>query len=395
MSDDVPSRSRDDLALANTLSDEEVIARVNLLAGTERGVTAVLIAHLAVLDERRLYRGQGFPSMFAYCTEALHLSEYGAYGRIQAARAARQYPAILNMLADGSANLTTVGLIAPHLTPENHAALLGAIASKSKRQVEELVVRLRPRDFGPSSIRKLPESASLTPRLPSVEPAPSPDAPDPGGAASARPEPADPDPAVSDNGTRRSLVESFKDTPAPLRHPGIVPVAPARYKVQFIADAETCEQLRLAQDMLRHQIPDGDISRVIARAVAVLVQELARRKFAATTHPRRVPRQDQNGEDDGTPSEPPAAGGRRIPAAVKRAVWLRDGGRCAFVAPNGRRCGKRAFLEFHHAVPHAMGGEASPDNIALRCRAHNQYEAELYFGPRGREGGGAEPLSSC
>jgi len=78
----------------------------------------------------------------------------------------------------------------------------------------------------------------------------------------------------------------------------------------------------------------------------------------------------------------------RIEAAdVQRAVSERDQDRCAFIARNGRRCGERRFLEFHHVVPYAAGGKPTIDNIQLRCRAHNRYEATLFYGP-GREYGG-------
>lgn len=73
------------------------------------------------------------------------------------------------------------------------------------------------------------------------------------------------------------------------------------------------------------------------------------------------------------------SGSRHIAACVRRAVWRRDEGRCAFVGPQGR-CTATAFLEFHHIVPFAAGGTATVENIELRCRAHNQREAELYFG---------------
>lgn len=63
-------------------------------------------------------------------------------------------------------------------------------------------------------------------------------------------------------------------------------------------------------------------------------------------------------------------------------MWVRDGGRCALVATNGRRCTERVFLEFHHREPYVLGGEATVANVSLRCRAHNVYEAELAFGPR-------------
>jgi hypothetical protein len=70
---------------------------------------------------------------------------------------------------------------------------------------------------------------------------------------------------------------------------------------------------------------------------------------------------------------------------VRRAVWARDGSRCAFVSADGRRCEERGFLELHHTVPYAAGGNATVDTIELRCRAHNLYEAELDFGPSVRQ----------
>ena len=76
------------------------------------------------------------------------------------------------------------------------------------------------------------------------------------------------------------------------------------------------------------------------------------------------------------------ADSRHIPAEVKRVVWLRDLGRCAFVSPSGHRCAERGFVEFHHVQPFAAGGEATVDNVELRCRRHNAHEAALYFGRR-------------
>jgi len=145
-------------------------------------------------------------------------------------------------------------------------------------------------------------------------------------------------------------------------------MAPQCYKVQFTASAETVEKLRLAQALLRHQIPDGDPAGIIDRALTALLENLTKQKLAATDRPR------------GSSGTAPRS--RHIPAAVRRAVWLRDGGRCAFVSRQGRRCTEGSFLEFHHVAPYAAGAGPTVDNIQLRCRAHNGYEAELYFGPR-------------
>jgi len=118
------------------LSDRELLAHVHGAVGRERDATVQLIALLMELDARRLYLAEGCASLFAYCTQVLHLSEHAAYHRIEAARAARRFPVILERLADGAVNLTAIGLLAPLLTPQNHREILDAARHKSKRDIE-------------------------------------------------------------------------------------------------------------------------------------------------------------------------------------------------------------------------------------------------------------------
>src|SRR5262249_26694374 len=104
------------------------------------------------------------------------------------------------------------------------------------------------------------------------------------------------------------------------------------------------------------------------RGLKLFLKDLAKARCGATEQPRL--------------QRETAPGSRHIPATVKRAVWLRDRGRCAFVAKSGRRCAERRFLEYHHVIAYAMGGEATIENIQIRCAVHNRYEAELEFGTR-------------
>ena len=136
------------------------------------------------------------------------------------------------------------------------------------------------------------------------------------------------------------------------------------HKIQFTASREAYDMLRRAQSLLRHVIPNGDPAAVFERALDALLADLERKKLAATGRPYQA--------------KPPTPGSG-IPAAVRREVWRRDGARCAFVGATGR-CAERGFLELHHVVPFAKGGEATTANIELRCRSHNAYEAELSFG---------------
>ena len=327
-----------------SLSDEQLLRDVEQAAGQEREATVQLIALLAEMDARRLYLQLGYSSLFTYCTGCLRLSEHATYGRIEAARASRKFPSVLEHLADGSITLTTICLLSNHLTPENHAALLSAARHKTRKEVEQLVVTLRPMPDVPSAVRRLPV---VTP---------------PRASATGRPFTERPQAVVTD-----SPIASRGQEPAALRPsaPSVVrPLAPERYKVQFTIGPETHRKLQKLQDLMRHAVPRGDLAEIFDRAITLLLEQVERRKLAETPCPR--------------PATIRSPIGRHVPAVVKRAVWARDEGRCAFVGVRGR-CEERGFLEFHHMIPFAEGGATTVENLQLRCRAHNGYEAREYL----------------
>src|SRR5438067_3689552 len=164
--------SMNTLTLASSLSDHDLLARIGMLAGKEREATVELVAHLAALDARpALFAAAGHGSLFTYCTEVLRLSEDGTCNRIQAARACRDFPMILDLLASGAMSLTSVRILRPHLTPENHEAVLARASRRNRREIEALIAELAPRPDVPSSIRKLP-TAMPAPTLASPQPAP-------------------------------------------------------------------------------------------------------------------------------------------------------------------------------------------------------------------------------
>lgn len=338
--------------LTNTELTEELLR----LARSGRDTTVCLVTHLAEFEARELHLAAGFPSLFAYCTEILRLSEHEAYHRILAARTARKHPRILVMLREGRLNLTTVRLIAPHLTEANAGPLLDEAAGLSKRQVEELVARYAPQPDVPSSVRTVPVRTVATPTASETGDAPTPN-------------------ALFVSPVMPSALAPLAALPA---CPALArPLAPERYEVRFTASAETCAKLKRAQDLLRHAVPSGDTAAIVDRALTLLVADLERRKFAATDRPR--------------PRRAASVSQRRPPADVRRAVSRRDTDRCAYVSKNGRRCEERGFLEFHHVIPYAMGGETTVANLELRCRAHNGYEADLFFG-QGPQGDGSDVL---
>src|SRR5258706_15706312 len=101
--------------------------------------TAVVLALIAEVDERRLYVPAGYPSMFAYCVEKLRFSEDAAYRRIRAGRLCRQFPALFELVAQGQLHLAGLCVLAPHMTPENAKELVAAATHRRKSEIEELV----------------------------------------------------------------------------------------------------------------------------------------------------------------------------------------------------------------------------------------------------------------
>ena len=327
------------------------MSQLAALAARDRATTAALLAHVAEVDLRRLYAGAGHQSMYWYCVRELRMSEDAACRRIDAARASREFPALLPAIASGDLTLSSALLLAKHLTTENAPGLLATAARKTRREVEQLLAERFP---------QADLAAKVTPVTPAVVPVPAEAL---GLSAPARIGVTELSREAAPSSPPCAAVTPAATAPAP--HPRVTPLAPERYGVQFTASAHAHEQLRYAQALLGHAVPSGDIAQVFERALDALVEKLEREKFAKTSRTRA-----SRGSNDP----------RHVPAAVRRAVFERDRGQCTFVAPNGHRCEARTRLEFDHVTPVAQGGLATAANIRLRCRTHNQYEAERALG---------------
>ena len=326
------------------LTDQVLLRDLSDILARDRTTTAELLAHVAEVDARRLYLQAGYPSMHAYCVDELRLSEDAAYKRIQAARAARRWPALFAAVAQGRLHLTAVNLLAPYLKAGNADDLIAMATHRRKPEIERGLAERFPRTEALPIVEAIPVApmAGDSRLAPAQVEEPSADGPDlrPPHLAPAQVRPGTPKPKVA-------------------------AIASERFLISVTVPKRTHDNLRYAQELLSHCIPSGDVAQVLDRALQALVRDLEKRKFAATKQPR-PPRR--------------TAGARTIPAHVRRAVWQRDEGRCTFVSEAGHRCRARRFLEFDHVDAVARGGRATIDRMRLRCRAHNQYTAEQTFG---------------
>ncbi|HEY2405888.1 MAG TPA: DUF222 domain-containing protein [Polyangiaceae bacterium] len=331
-----------------TLGDRALLAGLACLVRKGNELTAELLAHLGEVDERRLHLEHGFPSLFAYCTERLGLSEAAAGRRIAAARVCRAYPQVFAAVARGDLHLSALCALRPYLDQKNAAELLSACHRKTRRQVEAIIAHHFPRRDVPAQIRRLPM--------------------------------ADPKPSeihVLSSTELEGVPSDASSAQAPLpQHPApasprprIEPLSATRYGVHFTADLRLKSKIEKARALASHRLPSGDLAGLVELAFDTLIRDLERQRFALGRKPRGALSPGDSG-----------ARSRHIPADVARKVYVRDGEQCTFIAASGRRCDARAFLEFDHAEPWASGGASTAENLRLRCRAHNQWQARAQFG---------------
>lgn len=327
----------------SVLSDDELLRGIESLLGSERQLLARLLGFLIEVEERRLDLRSACSSLFDFCTDKLRMSEGEAFRRIAAARLARRFPVVLELIEQGAVHLSALVLLRDTLTEENHLELLREASGKSKRELQALVAARFPKPDVASKIRKLPEPPATAPAeppgltlqaaLPSCEPAEK--APAPMATA-----------ARSSGGSR------------------VEPLSAARYKVQFTASQELRDKLERAKNLSSHVNPSGDLALVVERAVDLLLAQLEKTRLGKTERPRRAR----------------AAKTGAVRRAARREVYERDAERCTFVDETGRRCKARAFLELDHQHARALGGSGDASNLRLLCRAHNRLLAEQTFG---------------
>jgi hypothetical protein len=231
--------------------------------------------------------------------------------------------------------------LAPYLTPENAADLLGASSHRTVMEIRVLLAERFPRLDVAARVEVIGSGAGPS-QLPTSAVAAS---------ANGHPE----------GGHGSQVPTSAVGSPAHR----VTPLSAERCAFEFTGRRSAYDKLKYVQALLGHAVPSGDVGEIFERAMDALIEKQEKQKFAATSRPG--PRRS-------------SADPRHIPAHVKHTVWERDGAQCTFVGDTGNRCPARTRLEFDHVDPVARGGLATVEGIRLRCRAHNQYEAECTFG---------------
>ena len=340
------------------LRNEVLLRDLPTVVEEDRANTALLLAHLAEVDTRRLYLSAACSSMYVYCLRKLHMSEDEACTRTKAARIAREFPALLTALAEGRLHLSAILLLGPELTKENAEELLAAAAHKSKADVQLLLARRFPQPDVATRI----EPISLGSQQPEII------------RTTSEPVSLCFSSNSSDSNLKTSHIPNPISVPERIREPlcipaaKVTPLSQGRFELKTTIEESTLEKLREVQELLGHEIAPGDVAQVLDFALDAALEKLKKRKFAPSGKRRRS-------------GKCPEAGSGYVSSEVKKAVWERDGGQCTFVSPeSGERCEERKGVEFDHIKEVARGGDGTVEGMRLLCRAHNQHAAEQTFG---------------
>ncbi len=311
-----------------SLTPHQLLTETRQLLVVRSANTADLLEHLAEIDSRSLHVEAAYGSTQAFCVGELGLNPDSAEKWIQAARAVRRVPALLAAVADGRLHLSAVVLLAPHADADNADEMIAFASTHSCADIRAW-----------NAARA--QHASATPDLLAQV------------VANHQSEP-DSNPVMSSPRDDEVSVAPVASAPPP----------PAPRVLTFTVPAELADAYRAALALAPYEVA-RDPARAFAHMLAAWRAQLEKRRCAATSRPAR---------------RRSAGEGRSVPAEVKREVWERDGGQCTYVSDKGRRCERRHQLELDHVTPIARGGRSTADNLRLRCRAHNQLEAERTFG---------------
>ncbi len=347
----------------SSLDTQALAACLRASAGEERDRQVDFLRYLDPFDARQAWREAGYGSLWSFCLRELALREGSAGRRIGAMRVLRELPGLEAPLRDGRLSLTTAVTLRPVLTPENQDQIVALAAYKTDEETKYLVATLQPRPAPKEGIRKLPE-----PALRLSGPAPEPvEAPAGSGERAVAP------PGETGAPPDAPAIEPFALAPPPRApsRPTLDPISADQWSMRVTIDRALKEDLDTLACLLSHKIPDGNLGAVLREAVCCAIEKHGKRRGAVKPARERKP----------VARKPRRPGEREpIPPEVRRAVWERDGGRCTYVSPDGRRCESRWQLEYDHIDSAALGGPSTVDDLRLRCRVHNLLHAEETFG---------------
>ena len=357
-----------------SLSDSQVLSRLQNLVVQEREITLLVLVHLNEVERRKLHLKLGYASLFDYSTSKLGYSASAAVRRIRSARCTVRFPIAYEMLKKNEITVSTLSQVSRALTDVNHNELLSRIRGKSQREVEAILAEYQPTPMPPDRVRTVVvrapmrssaarENAAVTARRDTM------------GSAEHAVGPVSPLPSSPNACEKSTYNRNGCDAEAPSSAASTDRATfERRALVQFSASEAFMAKLERIRSLAGHRLPpNASLEQLFELAMDVMVD----REDPA----RRIERRDNRRQRATRKRNRTISNSRRhVPASLRDAVFQRDEGRCTFVGPNGHRCGATVTLQIDHRIPVASGGASTPSNLRLLCAQHNRLEAVRLLG---------------
>lgn len=338
---------------SRSIRARQILAEADQIVAQDRKLTLQLLRALHEIELNKFYLELGYGSMFDYCTRHLKFSEWSAVRRIRTARCMAKYPCLAELLDSGEVNPSTVAAVYKHLRPENADAMIEGIRGKSSREVDRFVAALQPLSIVPpdrvrSFVVQAPGCGNFTSNVAGNEPGPS---------------------------------AAPVSVPASVRSQGTTPRQDLELKrmlrVELSMPEERMQKLERIRALASHRLAQGAS---LSDLIDFMADYILRREDPAERVKHREARAAKQGESVKAPAGSPSS--RRIAAAVKDKVFIRDEQQCSYVGPDGTRCSSTHVLQVDHIEPVARGGAGTIDNLRLLCAYHNRLESERLMGKR-------------
>jgi hypothetical protein len=312
-------RNEDEIRKLKTLTNSQLFDKAQIFVGEETDATLMVLHVLKEIGRRRAYAEKSYPSLIEFCVSFLGYKRDAAYRRILAMRALKDLPEIEEKIQSGVLTLTAISQAQTYFDQKKKAN--ETLNQDQKREVILAIENKSTREVEKMFLELSPEEAPRE-RIRAINP--------------------EMDELRIGLPKRVSAkLEEFKSLLGPEK-----------------SSVETIEALERALDL----------------GIAVYKKKAEKSARVLANHEEQA-----SATADSTPKF--RAPGKSISVHIKRRLWARDQGRCAFLDPlTHARCSATHHLEIDHIEARALGGSNELSNLRLLCRAHNQYAAIRQFG---------------
>jgi hypothetical protein len=319
------------------------------------------------VDDLKVYRKLGYPSLFQYVVKRLELSEAQAYNFINVGRKAKEVPQIREKIKNGELTVSKAKKITSVITTLNQDYWLSLAQSASQKKVEREVAIANPKQAiwdqmnyvspfdkviekvqikkdSPQVKMQVGLSEKLMLKLRRVQDLVS----------------QKKKCSVNLELTLEALVEDYIKKHDPLEKA-------KRQKTKGTLNLITAQVLKTEQ-----------VSRTATKEKEQVPRTATKEKEQVSRTATKVEAQvliKQRTTDDSLEEITRAQkfGKRRaLPSYLKHQVYLINNGQCSTIDENGKRCAARRFLDIHHIQPVSKGGSNQLENLALHCTGHHQ-----------------------